>query len=394
MNRSTDPWLITVVVLLLTLGLVMVYSASAVVSAEWNGDEMYFLWRQIFALGLGLVLCVTTALTPMRLIRRYGTALYGAVLALLVLCYVPGIAYKANGASRWIGLGPIHFQPSEFAKIAVMIVLADFLDRHRGHLGDLRVLARAALIPLPAMLLIFPEPDFGTTAIIAGLSMCMIFVAGLRLAHMAVVVGVGAGVGVPALLMEQYRVQRLTSFMDPWASLEGDGYHVIQGWIAMHSGGFWGQGLGNSVAKLHFLPEPWTDFIAAVLAEELGLVGIFVLLVLYGVFVWRGFSIARRSRDAFGMFLVACVTSMIGLQAFFNLAVVMGLVPPKGLVLPFISYGATALQAHLWCVGILLSVASEAKETAMEQGWAYDRARLAAAAAVPAAPPVTAGGKA
>lgn len=375
MNRSTDPILITVVALLITLGLVMVYSASAVVAAETAGDEMYFFTRQIFALVLGVGLATATALTPTRILRRYSLALYGGTLALLLLCHVPGIQYKANGAARWIGIGPVHFQPAEFAKIAVLIVLADFLDRHRAHLSDLRVLARAALIPLPALLLIFPQPDFGSTAIIAGLCAAMLFVAGMRLAHMAVVVGAGSVIGIPLMLLEQYRVQRLTSFLDPWASLEGDGYHVIQGWIAMHSGGLFGQGIGKSVAKLHFLPEPWTDFIAAVLAEELGLIGVAALIALYAVFVWRGLSIARRASNPFSMYLAACLTAGIGLQAFFNMAVVMGLVPPKGLVLPFLSYGATALQSHLWCVGILLGIASEATEAPAHGGWAHTHGR-------------------
>ena len=383
MNRSTDPWLIAVVVLLIVFGLVMVYSASAVVAAEWSGDQMYFFTRQVVAGAFGLALCVATALTPTRLLRRYGLVIYGACLAMLVLCHVPGIQYKANGAARWIGIGPVHFQPSEFAKIAVLIVLADFLDRNRAHLGDLRVLARAALIPLPAMILIFPQPDFGTTAIMAGLCTAMLFVAGMRLSHMAVVAGLGCVVGIPLMLMEQYRMQRLTSFMDPWANLEDEGYHVIQGWIALHSGGMWGQGLGKSIAKLHFLPEPWTDFIAAVMGEELGLIGLIVLVSLYAAFVWRGLSISRRARDPFSMYLTACLTAGIGLQAFFNLAVVLGLVPPKGLVLPFISYGATALQAHLWCVGILLSVASEAGDRRLNEGWAGPPPRTPAAPAAP-----------
>lgn len=380
MNRSTDPWLIAVVVLLLTFGLVMVYSASAVVATEWTGDQMYFFTRQVVAGLFGLALCVGTALTPMKVIRRYGLPLYGGLLALLVLCLVPGIQYKANGAARWIGFGPIHFQPSEFAKIAVLIVLADYLERHRAHLSDVRVLLRAALIPLPAMMLILPEPDFGTTAILAGLCTAMLFVAGMQLSHMAVVAGLGAVVGVPVMLMETYRMQRLTSFMDPWANYDDEGYHVIQGWIALHSGGFWGQGLGKSIAKLHFLPEPWTDFISAVVGEELGLIGLIVLVVLYSAFVWRGLSIARRARDPFSMYLAACLTAGIGLQAFFNLAVVLGLVPPKGLVLPFMSYGSTALQAHLWCVGILLSVASESVEKPLEQGWAGPPPKASAAA--------------
>ena len=369
MNRSTDPWLITVVALLLVVGLVMIYSASAVVASEGSGDELYFFTRQAIGVGVGLVLCVATAVTPTRLLRRYGLVLYGACVAGLILCFIPGIQHRANGAARWIGIGGFHMQPSEFAKLAVLSVLADFLARHRGHLYDLRVIARAALIPLPALLLIFPEPDFGTTVIIAGLCTVMLFVAGMRWVHMGAVGIIGAVVGIPAMLLETYRVQRLTSFLDPWASEAGEGYHVIQSWIAMHSGGLWGAGLGKSMAKLHFLPEPWTDFIAAVMAEELGLVGIVALIALYAALVWRGLWVARRARDPYGMLMAACLTAMLGLQAFFNLAVVMGMVPPKGLVLPFISYGASAVMAHLWCVGILLSIAAEADDTAVAAGW-------------------------
>jgi cell division protein FtsW len=380
MNRSTDPWLIALVGFLTLVGMVMVYSASAVVAGETYGDEMHFFTRQGLGLALGLVLCAAAAVTPMRMLRRYRFAFYVAVLVGLALCFVPGIAHRANGAARWIGFGPVHFQPSEFAKIAVLLVVADVLDRYRGSVGDIRVLARVCALPIPVLALVLLEPDFGTTVMIAGLVGIMMFVAGIRLQHMAVAAGATIVLGVPVMLFEEYRLKRLTSFIDPWATLEGDGYQVIQSWVAMHSGGLFGQGLGNSMAKLHFLPEPWTDFIAAVLAEELGLVGILVLLAVYLGIVWRGLSIARRASDAFGMLMAASLTSMIGLQAFFNLAVVMGLVPPKGLVLPFMSYGASALMAHLLSIGILLSIASEADTTPVTEGWGGTRR-----AALPAA---------
>ncbi len=379
MNRSTDPWLIALVGVLTLLGMVMVYSASAVVAGETYGDEMHFFTRQGLGLALGLVLCTTAALTPLRTLRRYRFAFYVAVLCGLVLCFVPGIAHHANGASRWIGFGPLHIQPSEFAKIAVLLVVADVLDRYRGSVSDIRVIMRVCALPIPALALVLLEPDFGTTAIIAGLVGLTMFIAGIRLSHMAAAVGAGVVVGVPVMLLEEYRMKRLTSFIDPWASSDGDGYHVIQSWVAMHSGGPFGQGLGNSMAKLHFLPEPWTDFIAAVIAEELGLVGILVLLAGYLGIVWRGLSIARRASDAFGMLMAASLTSMIGLQAFFNLAVVMGLVPPKGLVLPFVSYGASALMAHLLSIGILLSIASEADTTPVTEGWGGARRAVPAA---------------
>jgi cell division protein FtsW len=368
-NRSIDPWLILTATLLVVLGLVMVYSASAMKAFERSGDETYYLTRQLVALAVGLVLCVTTAVTPMRIMRRYRVILYSAVLGGLLLCFVPGIRYGANGAYRWIGFGPIHWQPSEFAKIIVLIMLADYLGRFRRQISDPKVVLGAMLVPLPALLLILPQPDFGTTAIIAGLCGIMIFTAGLQVRH-TVIAGVAAVfVGIPVMIFEPYRVRRLTSFLDPWQSMEAEGYHVIQSWVAMHSGGFWGQGLGNSVAKLDFLPEPWTDFIAAVIAEELGLVAMLGLIGLYALFLWRGLYIARHARDSFSMLLASTLTLMVALEAFFNLGVIMGLLPPKGLVLPFISYGATAMMSHLWVVGILLSISAESHAAPMSAGW-------------------------
>ena len=368
-NRSIDAWLILTSSLLIVFGLVMVYSASAMVAFERSGDETYYLTRQLIALGVGLGLCVTTAVTPMRVIRRYRAVLYGAVLLGLILCFVPGIRYGANGAYRWIGVGPVHWQPSEFAKIIVLIMLADYLDTFRNQIADSHVVMKAMLVPLPALMLILPEPDFGTTAIIAGLCCIMVFIAGLRLAHTAVAFCGALIVGIPAMIWEPYRVQRLTSFLDPWKTMDAEGYHVIQSWVAMHSGGLWGQGLGNSVAKLHFLPEPWTDFIGAVVAEELGLAAIFALVGLYTLFVWRGLHIARNARDSFSMLLASTLTLMVGLEAFFNLGVVMGILPPKGLVLPFISYGATAMMSHLWVIGILLSISAESHHAPVSAGW-------------------------
>ncbi|HCH62491.1 MAG: putative lipid II flippase FtsW [Deltaproteobacteria bacterium] len=368
MNRSIDFWLITVTAILTVLGLVMVYSASAVVAGEW-GDEMRFLTRQLISVAAGLMLCGATAFTPTRMLRRYRHFIYTAVMVGLVLTYVPGIQHSANGAERWIGFGSINLQPSEFAKIAVLLSMAHFLDRYRGVVADWRVVLGASLLPLPVMLLVIGQPDFGTTAIIGGLCAIMLFVAGLR-HHFIAGIGLLGSFGAVALVMSaQYRMDRITSFTDPWASEKAEGYHTIQSWVAMHSGGLWGQGLGNSMAKLHFLPEPWTDYIAAVIAEELGLVRLVLIIMLFGLFVWRGLVIARRAKDAFGMFLASTLTAMIGFEAFFNLAVVMGMVPPKGLVLPFISYGASAMIANLWAVGVLLSIAAEGNEVEVSEGW-------------------------
>ncbi|NOY28174.1 MAG: putative lipid II flippase FtsW [Oligoflexia bacterium] len=374
MNRRTDIWLISVVAALVVLGLVMVFSASAVVASDRNDGALYFFNRQLAAVGLGVLLCCLTAVTPLATIRRWRWSAYLACLFALVLVFVPGIQHRANGASRWLGFGSLHIQPSEFTKIVVLVMMADFLDRWRGYLGDWRIVLRACAIPLPALVLILPEQDFGTTVIIAGLSGLILFIAGMRVSHGAIAVGVGVAVGVPVMMSQQYRMARLTSFLDPWAVPHTSGYHTIQSWVSMHSGGLWGAGLGNSMGKLYFLPEPWTDYIGSVIAEELGLVAVGAVMFLFGLLLWRGLQIARKAKDPFGMFLASALTFMIALSAFFNLAVIMGLVPPKGLVLPFISYGASAMIANLWAVGLLLSISAEADAVpatadAPAEGW-------------------------
>lgn len=372
MNRRTDLWLLLVVAALVIFGLVMVYSASAVVAGE-RGDPAAFLLRQVAAVGVGTVACLVTAFTPLAAIRRWRLAAYVACLLALALVFVPGLQHKANGAARWIGFGSLNIQPSEFTKVVVLVMMADFLDRHRSAISDWRVVLRSLLWVVPPLVLILPQPDFGTSAIMAGLCAIMLFIAGIPLRLVGAVGLAGVSVGVPIMLAESYRVERITSFRDPWLVADAEGYHTIQSWVAMHTGGLWGQGLGNSVAKLYFLPEPWTDYIGSVIAEELGLVAIAALLLLYGMLLWRGLVIAARARDAFGMFLAATLTAMITLNAFFNLAVIMGLVPPKGLVLPFISYGASAMIANLWAVGLLLGISAEAHAgptpVASAEGW-------------------------
>lgn len=376
MNRSIDFWMVSIVAVLISVGLIMVYSASAVVADDWTGDGLRYVVRQLMALGLGGALAIGTAMAPTLTLRKYRKVAYFAVFAGLLLTYVPGIQHASKGAARWIGFGGFNLQPSEFAKVAVLVALAHYLDRWRGHIHDWRVATTAAGIPLLMMLPIIGQPDAGTTIIMGGLSFAMLFVAGLRWRHMAIAGAAALGVGIPVVLHEPYRVMRLIAFVDPFKYEDSAGHQLIQGWVAMHTGGLTGQGLGNSMAKLHFLPEPWTDWIGAIIGEELGLVGLLVVMGFFGMFVWRGFTIARRSKDAFGMYLAAALTAKIGLEAFFNLAVITGLVPTKGLVLPFISYGASATIANLWAVGILLSIAAETRDAPIPAGWPHRKTQL------------------
>ena len=355
--RRMDRPLILVSLLLVAFGLVMVYSASAVVAAEDYGNSIWYLKRQLLAVCVGTTGMVVLAWTPVRLMRRYAIWLYAAVIAALVLVFVPGIGHTANGATRWIGAGSIHFQPSELAKLALILVLAGYVDRNRGLLDNFKEgVLPALLLAAPCMVLVLIEPDFGTTVLLCGITCLALLYGGLPIRWFGWMAVVGGALGSVLVMASSYRLQRVRSWLDPWAVADGDGYQVIQSWLALNTGGLWGQGLGNSLAKLRFLPEPWTDFIGAVVGEELGYIGLLLLFCAYGVFVWRGTRIALRARSYYGLLVASIITTLIGVQAGLNLGVVLGALPPKGLVLPFMSYGASAIMVHMWSVGVLLSV--------------------------------------
>lgn len=358
--RRYDLPLLVLTLAFVALGLAMVYSASAFVANETSGNPWHFVTRQGIAAAMGFALMWVFARTPYRTLQAWAPKLYWIGLGMLVLVFIPGIKHSANGASRWFGFGGFNFQPAEFVKIAVLVGLATWLHRHRANVADLRVLGwavGAVAIPLGLILL---QPDFGSVLIITVLCGLMVFLAGLPWTWFAPFAGLGAvGLAVVAIA-EPYRMKRLTSFVDPFADCSGAGYQVCQSLLALHRGGLRGQGPGEGVAKLLYLPEPHNDFIAAVVGEELGLLGIAGLLALYLAFAWRGLTVARRAPDGFGTLLAGTFTASIVGQACLNLGVVMSVVPPKGLVLPFLSYGSSAMMMNLAAVGILLSISAEA----------------------------------
>ncbi len=356
-----DRVLMGVVAALLTLGLIMVLSASGPVAAERAHDAWYFVKRQALAMFLGLALGTVVAVVPYRWLNRYVWAAYVAVVLALIGVLLPGVGTRINGAQRWIGVGGLHLQPAEFAKVVTILCMAWFLDRNMGRLHQNKTFLRSLAIPLPVMILVLMEPDFGSTAIIALLVFLMLCVAGLPSRRIWALGGALVVIGAPAMMLASYRARRFRGFLDPWADAGGSGYQVIQSMIAFSSGGLTGQGLGESHAKHMFLPEPWTDFIGSVLAEELGLLGVLGMLALYAVFVWRGMRIARRAPDMFGMLLAAAITALIAGQAILNIGMAMGVLPPKGLVLPFLSYGGTAVLLHLVSVGILLNISANGR---------------------------------
>ena len=374
MKRHIDAKLLLFVISLITFGLVMVLSSSAI--GDVQGTQFKYFYKQLFAVFLGGILCAGAALIPTDTLRKNHLLFYVVVAFALSLCFVPGLGSTVKGASRWFGFGPFNLQPSAFAKIAALISLSHFLHRWRGQIDQIKIILRAIMIPMPLMFLILIEPDFGTTLVMTGLIAVTLITAGMHLRHL---IGFAIGaviIGVPVLFLESYRIRRVASWLDPWSAYDGVGYQIIQGWIALHTGGATGTGLGNSISKRQFLPEPWTDFIAAVIGEELGFIGLLVVMSLYVGLLWRGLKIAQTARSPFGMYLATGLTVMIVSEAMFNLGVVMGLLPPKGLVLPFISYGASAMMSNLLAIGLLLSISAECNDAPVEKGWISNNQRV------------------
>ncbi len=360
--RRYDVPLLVLTSLLLCFGLVMLWSASAFVALEETKNGFHFVTRQGLAIAIGLTLGVVGMVTPYRQLQKLAFSLYGATIVMLFAVWVPGLGHAANGAQRWFGVGGFHVQPAEFAKLALLVGLATWLHRHRANLHDVRnvLLPAGGFILLP-LLLIIRQPDFGSTAIIVGLCGVMIFFAGIRLSWVATLASIGAVILGVVMVAEPYRRARLVAFLDPFADCSGDGYQVCQSLLALQHGGVFGRGLGEGSAKLLYLPEPYNDFIAAVLGEELGVPGFLLITILYLAIAARGFSIARRAKEMFGSLLANTLTVMLVGQAVLNLGVVLSLVPNKGLVLPFVSYGASAMMINLAAIGILLSVSAEAR---------------------------------
>lgn len=359
--RRYDVPLAALTAALLAFGLLMLYSASAYQALEQNGDALYTVKRQAAGVVLGLVPLVVFARTSYRRLAKWAPALYAAGVVGLLMVWLPGLGHGAKGAQRWFGVGGFHLQPAEFVKIAVLVSLAAWLHRNRGNLHDPRVLGWAAAgLALPVGLILV-QPDFGSTAILVMLCGVMLFLAGLRLAWFGAGTAVVGALGAAVLVAEPYRVERLRSFLDPTAHCRDESYQVCQSLLAMHRGGLVGFGPGGSQSKLYYLPEATNDFIVAVTGEELGILGFVVILGLFGAFGWRAYTITRRAPDYFGSVLGGTLAVMVVGQAALNVGVALGVLPPKGLVLPFISYGPSAMIVNLAAVGVLLSISADAK---------------------------------
>jgi len=358
-RTNLDASILTLVTLaLVAFGLVMVYSATSASAALHNGDPAYFLKRQAGYALLGLVLLVAASRADYRLLRGLAPVLVVSSLALLLGVLVAGQA--VNGARRWISVGPAVFQPSELAKLALAVWAASYLSRKRPPQTLKQLWRPVGLLTTVFCVLLLAEPDLGTAIAILLMLAAMLLVAGTPVRTLGAGLGIAAAVSMAAVWFEPYRRARLFSFIDPWRDAHGAGYQTVQAIIGLGSGGIFGRGLGQSVAKLNFLPEAHTDMIFAIIGEELGLVGATALVAAYAAFAYAGFRIALTCRDPFGKRLAAGLTVLVCGQASINLAAVMGLAPLTGIPLPFVSYGGSSLVVALVSVGILLNIAGNA----------------------------------
>jgi cell division protein FtsW len=359
-GKRFDTTILLLAVVLTCFGIVMVYSSSSIMAATRFDDGFFFLKRQgIHALAGFLVMAVIMRIDYHRL-RCLAVPLLLTCGALLVLVLVPGIGSQAGGASRWIRVGGINFQPAELAKVALVLYMAHSLAKKKEKIRDFKMGFIPYMVVLALLLvLLLLQPDLGSALTLGAVAVIMLLVAGTRLSYLFSIVIVAAPFLYFAIMNVDYRRKRILSFLNPWEDPTNSGFQIIQSWIAFGTGGLFGNGLGEGKQKLFYLPEAHTDFIFSVVGEELGFAGVLVIAAIFLVLLLRGIRAAVGAPDDFGRLLAFGLTLLIGLEAFVNISMVMGLLPTKGLALPFISYGGTNLLMTLVAIGILLNISSQ-----------------------------------
>lgn len=356
-----DPLLLAAITALATVGLVMVYSASAILAHDKLGDGFFFLKRQLIATGLGVVAMAAAMRLGYRRLARLAYPILLVSIALMIAVLVPGVGTTAGGAQRWIRLAGFSLQPSEILKVAWVIYLAYSLARKREKVASFSVgFLPHLLLALFLAALCLGQPDFGSAVALVFLLFAMLFAAGAKLSYLVASVLVSLPIGYHLIASSPYRLRRLLAFLDPWGTRQGEGYQVAESLMSIGSGGVTGLGLGDGRQKLFFLPEAHTDFIFSIIGEEVGLIGVFLVVLLYAVVIWRGIRASLRAAEAFGVYLGLGLTTLFAFHALVNMSVAMGMLPTKGLTLPFVSYGGTSLAVMMGAAGILLSISASA----------------------------------
>ncbi|MCD8509652.1 MAG: stage V sporulation protein E [Bacillus sp. (in: Bacteria)] len=356
-KSAPDILLITATMSLLVVGLIMVYSASAVMAHYNFDDSFFFLKRQLFFASLGVVAMLFMMNVDYWTWRRMTKVIIIVCFVLLLIVLIPGVGLVRGGARSWLGVGAFSIQPSEFMKIAMIFFLAKYLSEKHKYVTTIKYgLVPTLGLVLVAFALIMLQPDLGTGAVMLFTSVVMIFIAGAQIKHF-MFLGVMGLLGFVGLIVSApYRLQRIVSFLDPWQDPLGAGFQIIQSLYAIGPGGFLGLGLGDSRQKYFYLPEPQTDFIFAILSEELGFIGGSFVLLCFAVLLWRGLRIALYAPDLYGTFLATGIIGMIAIQVMINIGVVIGLMPVTGITLPLLSYGGSSLTLMLTSIGVLLNI--------------------------------------
>ncbi|MCX8042800.1 MAG: putative lipid II flippase FtsW [Desulfobacterota bacterium] len=366
-NKSiTHVILVCIPMALIGLGIIMIYSSSSLLAAQKYHDSAYFLKKQLVFGLCGIIGMLAMMRISSSTLRRYAYLWWGGSIVLLGLVLVPGLGVKAGGAVRWLHVGPFTFQPAELAKLAVIIALACSLskkDPERIKTFSVGVVPHL-LIALPVCALILIQPDFGTAAMLAIVVFIMLFVAGIHRRYLVGMVAVATIAGACLVVHKGYRLERWITFLNPWKDPTGSGFQIIQSFLAFGSGGLTGTGLGKGYQKLYYLPEPHTDFILSVIGEELGFVGVIVVIALFALLIGCGIRIAMQCYDPFCAYVAFGIVVLIGVQTVLNMGVVTGLLPTKGMPLPFVSYGGSALLSHQLAIGILVNMSSQPHVTA------------------------------
>ncbi len=355
-----DPWLLGAVGLLLLLGLMMALNTTYFLSLNKTGAPFYLFERQLLSVLLGLAAMAILASLPTEWLKQASFAVFVCGILLLIAVWVPGLGVVRGGARRWLKFGPLTIEPAELTKLGWVFFLAERLSRYQYRLNDFR----RGLMPLLAVfallaLITLEQPDFGATVVLALILLAMCFAAGVPVAHL------GAAGGALSLFMtyqafhKAYRARRLLGFAHPWETARSAGFQLVQSLIAIGAGGKWGVGLGAGRQKMFYLPQAHSDFVFAVVGEELGLAGVLLVVSLFGTITVRGMRLARRHNDSFASLLATGMTSLLTFQAVINMAVVTGLLPTKGLALPFLSYGGTAMVGSLAALGVLLNLSRQ-----------------------------------
>lgn len=365
--QSYDVKLLLAVLFLVGIGMVMVYSASGPLAMQQYHSDYYFLKRQVTFALLSILALVFCRYLPYQIYRAFSYPFLILSLVLLVAVHIPGLGNESGGAKRWLDLGLLKFQPSEVARLALIVYLAYSLEKKQKLIDQFAIGVVPHLMVLVIFsAILFTQPDFGSLVIFWILGLIMMFIGGVKIIHLASILLPAVIAGWWFMTFEEYRIHRIIMFLNPWEYATTLGYQTIHSLMAFGTGGIFGVGLGKGYQKLFYLPEPHTDFIFSVIGEELGMIGVLIIISLYAVIFYRGLIIARNAADIFGCFIAMGITIAMGLQICINMGVALGMLPTKGLTLPFISYGGTSLLLNMAAIGILMNIAADRNKRLQE----------------------------